>query len=309
MLTLGVGLAAPLAASSISCIIPDHGIVTLVDCGTRWCADAPFAKAFNQNEQAVEVQQANPDGTTGWVTHCLCMTHEQDATLQTAFPHLQYELLRDQILDATRQKCIDVAVNNGLDPDPPIGDDAALEPDCYEAVATVYRDGCCAMRSDECGGVLTCDAGGTSGQSTDAGSDDSSGSASADDTTTEGTLDSLAPYYHHIDCAGSTCIIGQPLIDALLQNPGAALAEGTSLAFHPPRAPTGLRIQGIEPGGLADQLGLHEGDHILRIDDHTVTDEASLLTAAAHAYAADEVTVILLRDATPHERRFIRMPQ
>lgn len=35
------------AASGTSCIIPDHGIVALVDCGVRWCATAEYAKALN----------------------------------------------------------------------------------------------------------------------------------------------------------------------------------------------------------------------------------------------------------------------
>jgi len=35
------------------------------------------------------------------------------------------------------------AVANELDPDPPVGDEEALDPDGYEAVTSICRDGCC----------------------------------------------------------------------------------------------------------------------------------------------------------------------
>lgn len=43
------------AASSTSCIIPDHGIVALVDCGVRWCATAEYAEALNDASNPVQV--------------------------------------------------------------------------------------------------------------------------------------------------------------------------------------------------------------------------------------------------------------
>jgi len=303
---LGSGTA--MLHASVSCIIPDHGIVALVDCGARWCASAPFAEALNTNGERIQVQQANPDGSTGWVVQCRCMTPDEDLVLLNASPHLQYELLRSQIVDGTREACIDVAIANDLDPDPPVGNDEILDPDCYEAVTSIYRDGCCTITSDQCGGSNSCDGPDTGGPDT-GGPDTDPGDPTdgADDTTGEGALPPLDPFYDHIACDGTTCHIGQPLIDALLANPEAALAEGTSLTLHPIAAPTGLRLHGVEPGGLAHLLGLREGDQILRIDGLPLTTQTELFDAAAHAYEADAVTISLRRGRATHDRHFVRV--
>jgi hypothetical protein len=146
------------AVSGTSCIIPDHGIVALVDCGVRWCATAELAKALDENGNPVEVQQPQPGGTTDWVTECVCVTPADDLVLRAEAPPMQYEILRNQVLDAARQACIDQAIANDLDPDPPPPDEALLDVTCTEAVTTIFRDGCCLMRNDECGTNETCDA-------------------------------------------------------------------------------------------------------------------------------------------------------
>ena len=54
------GVAAAILGSTVagaSCIIPDHGIVALVDCGVRWCATAEYAQALNGDGIPVDVQQ------------------------------------------------------------------------------------------------------------------------------------------------------------------------------------------------------------------------------------------------------------
>ena len=43
------------------------------------------------------------------------------------------------------------------------------------------------------------------------------------------------------------------------------------------------------------------------LDDLPVHDEATLLEAAAHAYEANELTVVLLRDGAIEERRYVRV--
>lgn len=84
------------AVSGTSCIIPDHGIVALVDCGVRWCATAEFAKALDGDDNTVQVQEPRPDGSSDWVTECVCMLPSEDLVLRSEAPPMQYEILRDR---------------------------------------------------------------------------------------------------------------------------------------------------------------------------------------------------------------------
>ncbi|MCX4241344.1 hypothetical protein [Paraliomyxa miuraensis] len=306
ILVVGLLVASLLGSS---CIIPDEGIVGSVYCGARWCATAEFAEAL-QNDSIVQVQETQSDGTTGWVTRCICMTPAEDAVLQTGAPQLQYELLRAQIIDATRQACLDVAIANGLEPDPPYPFDEWLEPSCYEAVTTVFHDGCCSLLSTECGGQSACHDDATAGEPSTGGGvttapDTADTTAAADSST--GDMSSLEPFYAEVSCSGTTCRIGQPLIDAMLSSPEAVLAEGTSLSFFPTGGPPlGLRLHGVEPDNLAGRLGFHDGDLVLRVAHLPLTTEAELLDALALAQDLDDLTLLVLRDGTTHERRFLR---
>ncbi len=155
--TVTAVLLTSAAASSTSCIIPDAGIITFSECGTAWCASAPFAQALGADGVLFDVQQTGPDGTVSWVSECVCMTPEEDLVLQIGNPSMQYELLRNRILDATRQRCLEVALDDGLDPDPPFPASEQLEPSCYDAATGLSRDGCCTLESTQCEGSRTCD--------------------------------------------------------------------------------------------------------------------------------------------------------
>ena len=305
------------AAAGISCIIPDRGIVALVDCGVRWCATAEYAQALNGAGNPVDVQQPQPDGSSDWVTECVCMTPDDDLVLLAGAPTMQYDLLRNQVLDATRKACLDQAIANDLDPDPPPPQDQFLEVTCTEAVTTIFRNGCCKLRNDLCGGsTQACDADpdpteggepgpfvpvtGGSGESGESGLDSTGGDGG-------GATPSLEPFYAEAKCSGTTCTIGQPLIDAIVSSPEAVLAEGTSLAFVSTRGVViGMELRGVEARNLAGRLGLRDGDVILRVGEMTLRDEAEVLAAAEWAAGVDEVTVVLLRDGARHERTFVR---
>jgi hypothetical protein len=301
------------AASSTSCIIPDHGIVALVDCGVRWCATAEYAQALDDANNPVDIQEPQPDGTSDWVTECVCMRPLDDGVLRAEAPAMQYEILRNQVLDAARQACIDRAIANQLAPDPPPPDDALLDVTCTEAVTTIFRDGCCQRRSDECDGyAYTCDAdldpteGDSLGPYATIGGDDSGADSTGADSST-GEMVSLAPFYAEVSCAGTTCRIGQPLIDAILGAPEAVLAEGTSLAFASVAGKVvGLELRGVEPDNLAGHLGLRDGDLILRVGELPLTTEAELFAAARSAHDAEHITVLVERNGATHLRHFIR---
>jgi hypothetical protein len=289
--------------SSSSCIIPDHGIVALVDCGARWCATAELAEALGEQNAIVQIQEPQPDGTSDWVTECVCMTPADDQVLQAGAPFMQYELLRNQVLDAARQACLDAAIANQLDPDPPFPLDDLLEPSCYEAVTTVFRDGCCKRLNTECGGVNSCDA---DLDPTEGDPPATTTSDSADSTT--GEMSSLEPFYAEITCAADTCLIGQPLIDAIVAAPELLLAEGTSLRFASTAAgrPLGLELLDVAPDTLAGQLGLREHDILLRVGDLPLSTQAELFEAATFAQAAEEITVLVQRNGAMHLRHFVR---
>jgi hypothetical protein len=294
-----------------SCIIPDHGIVALVDCGIRWCATAEYAKALNEFDNPVDVQEPQPDGTVTWVTECLCMTPDDDLVLRAGAPTMQHDLLRNRVLDAARQACLDRAIANHLDPDPPPPLDAVLEVTCTEAVTTLFRDGCCGLRSDLCGGsTQSCDADPTDGEEPGPFTPSSEGPGGLDSTdggSTEGSLSSLAPLYAEVACDGSTCAIGQPLVDALLHAPEAVLAEGTSLTFVSRQGTViGMELRGVEPDTLAGHLGLRDGDVLVRVGGRPIRNEAELLAAADEAMRADDLTVELRRDERTLVRRFVR---
>jgi hypothetical protein len=294
--------------SGSSCIIPDHGIVALVDCGARWCATADFAEALNEVGDIFPIQEPQPDGTSDWVTECICMTPADDQVLQAGAPFMQYELLRNQVLDAARQACLDAAIANDLDPDPPFPLDDLLDPSCYEAVTTVFRDGCCKRLNTECGGINTCDADPdpTEGDPPATTSLTSPTSDSADSTT--GEMSSLEPFYAEISCTADTCRIGQPLIDAILAAPEILLAEGTSLRFASSTAgrPLGLELLDVAPDTLAGHLGLRDHDILLRIADLPLTTQAELFEAATFAQSADHLTVLIHRNGTTLARHFVR---
>jgi hypothetical protein len=304
------------SVAGTSCIIPDHGIVALVDCGIRWCATAEHAKALNQLNNPVDVLEPKPDGSVGWVTECICMTPTDDLVLRAEAPAMQYDLLRNQVLDAARQACLDRALANQLDPDPPPPSDALLDVTCTEAVTTIVRDGCCKLRNDLCGGsTQSCDDDPTGGE--DPGpfvpsSESSDGANSADSTggdstTTEGSMSSLAPLHAEVVCEGTTCTIGQPLIDAIVSSPEAVLAEGTSLTFASSEGVViGMELRGVERDNLAGHLGLRNGDVVVLVADMPVRDEAELLAAAEHAASVDALTVELLRDGRRLVRHFVR---
>lgn len=299
------------SAAGASCIIPDHGIVALVDCGIRWCATAEHAKALDEFDNPVDVQEPQPDGSVAWVTECLCMTPADDLVLRAEVPAMQYDLLRNQILDAARQACLDRAIANQLDPDPPPPQDATLDVTCTEAVTTIFRDGCCKLRNDLCGGsTQSCDDDPTGGEEPGPFTPSTEGSGGLDSTggdSTEGGISSLEPFYAEVACEGSTCTIGQPLIDALMSSPEAALAEATSLAFASSRGVViGMELRGVEDGNLAGRLGLRNGDVIVLVGDMHLRDEGELLAAAEWASTVDELTVEVLRDGRRLVRRFVR---
>lgn len=308
----GVALTLGLCVfSSISCIIPDHGIVALVDCGARWCATAEFAEALNEQGAVIQVQAPQPDGSVGWVTECVCMTPADDAILLAGAPQIQYELLRNQIIDASRQACLDAAIANGYDPDPPYPLDEQLEPSCYEAPTTIFRDGCCKLLNADCGTNASCDADPdpTDGEATTTAAPDSADTTASDAST--GEMSSLEPLYTEITCTGDTCRVGQPLIDAILAAPELLLAEGTSLRFAtasttPESRPIGLELQGVAADTLAGHLGLRDHDILLRVDGLPLTTEAELIAAATHAQAADHLTVLVLRDDAVLTRHLVR---
>jgi hypothetical protein len=310
---VAVALAVLIGATSgTSCIIPDHGIVALVDCGARWCATAEAAEALNEFGSVTQVQQPQSDGTSGWVTECVCMTPADDLVLLSQTPVMQYDLLRNQILDAARQACIDQAISNGLQPDPPPPQDDALDPSCTEAVTTIFRDGCCSMRNDVCGTTASCDpdpdlTGGEPGPFATA-EGEGSGADSTGAGGSTGEMSSLEPYYAEVSCIGTTCRVGQGLIDAIVSSPEAVLAEGTSLSFVADRAGkvVGLELRGVERDNLAGRLGLREGDVVLRVDELPLTSEAELWTAAERAYRSERVTMKVVRDDATHEWVFVR---
>jgi hypothetical protein len=301
------GLAVSLGlcmVSGTSCVIPDHGIVALVDCGARWCATAEFAEALTESGDVVQVQEPQADGSSGWVTACVCMPPADDAVLLAGAPQIQYELLRNQILDAARQACLDAAITNGYDPDPPYPFDEQLEPSCYEAVTTIARDGCCKMLNADCGTSNSCD---PDPDATDGGASTTADAPDSADSTT-GAMSSLAPFYAEISCTADTCRIGQPLLDAIVAAPELFLAEGTSLRFASTAAgqPVGLELQGVAPDTLAGHLGLRDHDVLLRVDDLPLTTELELLAAATHAQAAEHLTVLVRRDGVTHPRHLAR---
>lgn len=308
--TLALGLCV---SSSVSCIIPDHGIVALVDCGSRWCATAEFAEALNEQGAIIQIQAPQPDGGVGWVTECVCMKPADDAILLAGAPQIQYEILRNQIIDATRQACLDVAIANGHDPDPPYPLDEQLDPSCYEAVTTIFRDGCCKLLNADCGTNDSCDADPdpTDGEATTTAPPDSADTTASDAST--GEMSSLEPFYTEITCTGDTCRIGQPLIDAILAAPELLLAEGTSLRFataptaSPTSRPVGLELRSVAPDTLAGHLGLRDHDILLRVDDLPLTTEAELIAAATHAQAVDHLTVLVLRDEATLTRHLVRV--
>jgi len=302
------------AASGTSCIIPDHGIVALVDCGVRWCATAEYAEALNDDGNPVQVHEPQPDGSSDWVTGCVCMTPSEDLILR-AHAGMKYELLSHRILDAARGACIDQAIANDLDPDPPPPQDATLALTCTDAVTTIFRDGCCNMRNDLCGGsTQSCDADLDPTEGEEPGpfvpDTDGSGSDGGLDSTggdTDGGMSSLEPFYAEVQCEGTTCTIGQSLIHAMLTAPEAVLAEGTSLTFVSSEGVTiGMELRGVEPDGLAARLGLRDGDVIVRVGTRPLRNEAELMAAADWAMTMDEVDVTVLRDGEPHSRTFVR---
>ena len=313
-------LAAGILGSTVvgtSCIIPDHGIVALVDCGVRWCATAEYAQALNDFGNPVQVQQPQPDGSSDWVTECVCMTPDEDLVLRAEAPAMQYELLRNQVLDAARQACLDQAVANDLDPDPPPPQDESLEVTCTEAATTIFRNGCCKLRNDLCGGsTQACDADpdptdgdepgpltpvtGDSGESGESGLDSTGGDGG-------GAAPSLEPFYAEATCRGTTCTIGPALIDAIVRSPEAVLAEGTSLAFVSSQGVVlGMELRGVEAGNLAGRLGLRDGDVIVRVGALPLRGEDEVLAAAEWAASVDEISVVVLRDGARHERVFVR---
>lgn len=309
----GVALTLGLCIfSSISCIIPDHGIVALVDCGARWCATAELAEALADNGDIIQVQVPQPDGTTGWVTECVCMTPADDLVLLAGDPPVQYELLRTQVINAARQACLDAAIDNGFDPDPPYPLDEQLEPSCYEAVTDIFRDGCCKMLNADCGTNNSCNA---DPDPTEGELPSTTGASDSVDTTASeastGEMSSLEPLYGQIACSADTCHIGQPLIDAILASPELLLAEGTSLRFvssptTPTSRPLGLELQGVAPDTLAGALGLRNGDILLRVAHLALTTDVELVEAATFAQSADQLTVVLLRDGNVYKRYFVR---
>lgn len=314
LIALGVTLVATVVGlSGTSCIIPDHGIVALVDCGASWCATAELAEALDPFDNIVQVQEPQPDGSSGWVTECVCMTPADDLILRAGSPPMQYELLRNQILDATRQACLDAAVANGFDPDPPYPLDDLLDPSCYEAAGSIFRDGCCKRLNAECGTNDSCDA---DLDPTDRDPTDDAPAATTDpsdsaDTTaapdSTGEMSSLEPYYAQITCTGRTCRIGQPLIDALLAAPELLLAEGTSLRFASLDGHVvGLELHDVAPDTLAGHLGLRDHDILLCVAGLPLTNETELLQAATFAQAADHLAVLVHRDGTTHEHHLVR---
>jgi hypothetical protein len=86
------GFASVMAAA---CIIPDKGIVVLVDnCGEEWLASTPNASGYNGLEEEKTIQTDDEH----WVGRTYCVTPAQGDQLEDWDSALYAEMLNDIIL-------------------------------------------------------------------------------------------------------------------------------------------------------------------------------------------------------------------
>jgi hypothetical protein len=128
------GLASVLAAA---CIIPDKGIVVIVDnCGEEWLASTPNASGYNGvgEEELIQTDDEH------WVARTYCVTPAQGDQLEDWDSALYAETLNDII-----SKCEARAYDLGLGGD-----------NCYD-VATIVYVGTCTNTGgcDDAGGEET----------------------------------------------------------------------------------------------------------------------------------------------------------
>jgi general secretion pathway protein C len=86
---------------------------------------------------------------------------------------------------------------------------------------------------------------------------------------------------------------------ALFQQAVAGGGLGSSVRVLPHRdggRPAGLKLAGVRPGSMLQQLGLASSDVLLRINDHELTEPDRALAAYAELRTADRFTLIVARD-------------
>ena len=80
------------------------------------------------------------------------------------------------------------------------------------------------------------------------------------------------------------------LLDSAYSGPGVQVAQGPQNGQS-----------AVTPGGPADEAGLREGDVILRVDTHPVTDPDELIVAIRARAPGESVVLTVLRDGSERD--------
>ncbi len=279
----------PLVAC-VACIVPDHGIQVLGDCGVNWCITIPMTGNGRAWGDQLGTDVAVMDIVNGNVTainRCVCMTPSESALLEAgcAMPPCDPEFVEvtAELVNLTYEACLTASVEN-YQPDLS-QNTAVVNPGntCLEASAfwtPVKSEDWCSIPSDEC------------------------------DTDASPLMDGGGPepfLSYTIPCTGGTCTVPDALVEAVDVDSDLLIHSATRLTqVKSGGVPIGLKFSGIVSNSLAYRLGFRNNDIVQQVNGLPFKVQSDLLAAFVELRAAETATVTVKRGTTTIYLNFVR---
>lgn len=284
--------ALTLAMSGTSaCIIPDHDIQVISDCGDKWCATIPMSgagRAWGDQDGLLDVAVVTVSGPLiTAVSGCVCMTPSESAVLDEGCADApcdpEYTQLVAEVVNVTYEACLTAAVES-FEPD--LNQNTALVTmgnTCLEAspfwTVTKTMDAC-SVPTEECGtgGAPLVSGGGPE------------------------------PYLaYSISCSGGTCTVPDALLDALDAAPELLINSATRLTqVKSGGVPIGLKFSGIVTNSLAYRLGFRNNDIAQQVNGLPFKVQSDLLAVFVELRTSENATVRVKRGSSTVYLNFVR---
>ena len=275
------------ALAALNCIIPDHGIQVVTDCGTEWCLTIPNngnGKAWgDQPPLGFDIGVQDKDGSNYFaLTRCVCMTPSEDAVLEAGCPMApcdpEFTQLKAEVTNVTYEACLGAAANNYA---PALGQNTNVVTsgnNCLEASqfwgAPYQGSGLCEVPIEEC------------------------------DTDIAPLRDGGEPYYTLMSACptSGTCTVPDAVLDAIDANPDLLMDSNTRLT----QVTTGMQFNAILTSSLAYRLGFRNSDIIQQVNGLAFKTTANFLTVFQELRTSETALVQIKRGGSTITKSFQR---
>jgi len=276
--------------SCSACIIPDHDIQFLSDCGVEWCVTIPMTGDGRAWGDQVGTDVAVMDVVNGNVTalkRCVCMTPAEsrilDAGCTTPPCDPEFVELQAAVVNLTYEACITASAEN-------------YEPDLNQHTATVNPGNTCLEASEFWTPTKSEDACSVPSEECDTDAPLLTGGGGSEPFIT-----------YSIPCSGGTCTVPDGVIDEIDANPEILMSSTTRLTqVKSGGVPIGMRFSGISLSSLAYRLGFRNNDIVQEINGLPFKVQSDLFSAFVELRVSETATLKVRRGTSTLYLNFTR---